>query len=344
MVLKKGEVEPPTEDYTKLGPFYIPPYPLFNKSLLQFLVDNICGQDYNLLNFWTQEKLKEKLVPFISRKGKVSLRTIEWLVVNYSSRHGSYIKKDGKYIYINNEYTTWQSKFGKDKFDPFCRRGNKLPKIIKTGSVGKNIILDVKLDDTIKDLKEKIFEKKGFNLKNQIIIYKDRKLLNDIKTLNDYKIPFDNCNNCEYCNNMKKLKIPKIIEDNFCTSEKKLNLVFKTLKSGNILIFIDINSTYLDIANKLKFRVLNEETKKYTWYKTNVAQLNFIHFAYLFKVIQLAENNCEEISKEMNNANKERKRSRSRSKSKKREPFTPKKQKFAIVYKKIKNKFSKELE
>jgi len=81
-------------------------------------------------------------------------------------------------------------------------------------------------------------------------------------------------------------------------------------------------------------------------YTTNVAQLNFIHWAYLYNIINYAIEHKNSISKEMKRANKERKIQfnrkkipKSLSQRKKREPFVSKKYKSEIYFKSIPNKF-----
>ena len=64
-------------------------------------------------------------------------------------------------------------------------------KIIVKFLTGKEIQVDVENSDTIENLKNKIQEKEGIPPNQQRIIY-DEKLLEDIKTMNDYKIK-DGC-------------------------------------------------------------------------------------------------------------------------------------------------------
>lgn len=79
--------------------------------------------------FYTDERIEEILIPLLTQRYEISLRSIDWLATNYSKKY--YIarvsydesKEDHfKVITINNEYTNTLRKNHSMKFDPFRRR------------------------------------------------------------------------------------------------------------------------------------------------------------------------------------------------------------------------------
>lgn len=82
-----------------------------------------------LAHYYTSDRVKEVLLPVISRNGedKLSLRALDWLVTNYSKKNPIIYKvkpadMPEKFVNMYTEYKTWLWKYRRTHFDPFRRR------------------------------------------------------------------------------------------------------------------------------------------------------------------------------------------------------------------------------
>ena len=70
--------------------------------------DVVSGKSYitqTLRHFYTKERIENILIPLIRQTGPISLRTLDWLVVNYSKKHNiSCHTKKGELFNIHNGY------------------------------------------------------------------------------------------------------------------------------------------------------------------------------------------------------------------------------------------------
>ena len=93
----------------------------------------------SLLKFYSEKYNKNKIIEIlIDNKDKLSLRSIDWFVTNYSKKnnifYSIYYNKNGNYFTLGetneyrkniNVYLSYKSQlkaYSKKKFDPFCRR------------------------------------------------------------------------------------------------------------------------------------------------------------------------------------------------------------------------------
>jgi hypothetical protein len=91
--------------------------------------------------------LKEKLVDVLSGPGKVSLRSIDWFITNYSKKNNIYYllhrdilghptdEVNSACTYSFNVHQSYKSQlkaYSKKSFDPFCRR-DRIPFILDSG-------------------------------------------------------------------------------------------------------------------------------------------------------------------------------------------------------------------
>ena len=80
----------------------------------------------SLLPFYTDETLRTVMLPVVDRKvatGRVSLRCVEWLVVNHAKTSPILIKHGpGRATSVYTEYKVWLSRYRRALFDPFRRR------------------------------------------------------------------------------------------------------------------------------------------------------------------------------------------------------------------------------
>lgn len=77
--------------------------------------------------FSTKTEYMKSMLHMIGPDGDLSLRSLDWLVTNYSKKHGTYYKlllPDGreKTFYIHLQYKKELSYHSKNYFDPFCRQ------------------------------------------------------------------------------------------------------------------------------------------------------------------------------------------------------------------------------
>ena len=92
----------------------------------------------SLIQFFENEYYQEQLYMILTNEKKISLRSIDWFITNYSKKNNIYyliyenkegIRKfnenDNKLIKNINVFLSYKSQlkaYSKKKFDPFCRR------------------------------------------------------------------------------------------------------------------------------------------------------------------------------------------------------------------------------
>lgn len=88
--------------------------------------DPVCGDSFlahNLRKFFTPDVTRRVLIPLVSQTSPVSLRTLDWLVVNYAKTYNIVCTaKDGSIFNIFNGYKVALSAYRRIRFDPFRRR------------------------------------------------------------------------------------------------------------------------------------------------------------------------------------------------------------------------------
>ena len=105
----------------------------------------------SLKRFYTIPYNKNKLVSVLSSDSKVSLRSIDWFITNFSKKNNTYYliyetkdltptfnEKNHHYRENMNVYHSYKSQlkaYSKQKFDPFCRRDRILFEIDAETSV-----------------------------------------------------------------------------------------------------------------------------------------------------------------------------------------------------------------
>ena len=76
--------------------------------------------------FFQDREHLQTLLDLLVTKSEISMRTLEWFVINYSRRHRtSYRVSDNGHKYrfvVYDEYRKQMDAYGKDHFDPFCRK------------------------------------------------------------------------------------------------------------------------------------------------------------------------------------------------------------------------------
>lgn len=78
---------------------------------------------YYLKNNVTYLDAENILIPLINHTGPVSLRVLDWTVVNWSKSHNATCTTlDGKVVYIHDAYAQYLAKWKRKLFDPFRRR------------------------------------------------------------------------------------------------------------------------------------------------------------------------------------------------------------------------------
>jgi hypothetical protein len=76
--------------------------------------------------FTTKHRMQKILVPITSLISKLSLRILDWFVINYSRRHHiSISKENGSVVRIYDDYRAWLRHWKRSLFDPF-RRGHRV--------------------------------------------------------------------------------------------------------------------------------------------------------------------------------------------------------------------------
>jgi hypothetical protein len=79
-----------------------------------------------LLPFFTQERIEKMVVPIISVTSKISLRALDWLVINYSKKHKVVLVNPQSHIInVYDDYRAWLHHWKRPLFDAF-RRGPRI--------------------------------------------------------------------------------------------------------------------------------------------------------------------------------------------------------------------------
>ena len=101
------------------------------RKMVSFKVDServLTSRETCLLSFlkrqYTNDVARSVLVPLITQKSPVSLRALDWAVVNWSKKHNIVCssKTPGEKTNIHNAYRTTLSYWKRRLFDPFRRR------------------------------------------------------------------------------------------------------------------------------------------------------------------------------------------------------------------------------
>ena len=79
----------------------------------------------NLMNFYSDEKLMNRMLKIITGDSKVSLRIVDWFATNYAKKYYTvYSLEDGdetKRFKVYFDYKLKLKAYSKKRFDPFCR-------------------------------------------------------------------------------------------------------------------------------------------------------------------------------------------------------------------------------
>jgi len=79
-----------------------------------------------LLPFFTRERIAKMVVPIISVTSKISLRALDWLVINYSKKHKVVLVNTHSHIVnVYDDYRAWLHHWKRPLFDAF-RRGTRI--------------------------------------------------------------------------------------------------------------------------------------------------------------------------------------------------------------------------
>lgn len=81
----------------------------------------------NLMKFYNKDNNLEKILPIINGESKLSIRSIDWFVTNYSKKNYTIYNVDDEVtgttkrfkVYI--DYKLKLKAYSKKRFDPFCR-------------------------------------------------------------------------------------------------------------------------------------------------------------------------------------------------------------------------------
>lgn len=80
----------------------------------------------DMLPYYTEDKIRNLLLPIITQKDTLSLRVLDWLVTNYAKKHNIVYKYkvEGETLMLNvySEYKSWLRNYRRRNFDPFRRR------------------------------------------------------------------------------------------------------------------------------------------------------------------------------------------------------------------------------
>lgn len=77
-----------------------------------------------LLRRLTRARLLRVLCPFASRRAVLSLRELEWFVINYAKRLRLAGRARGEVYPVYDTYLRWRQRWGQAMFDLYARRGS----------------------------------------------------------------------------------------------------------------------------------------------------------------------------------------------------------------------------
>jgi hypothetical protein len=76
----------------------------------------------NLMAFYKDEKIMDRMLKIITGESKVSLRIVDWFATNYAKKYYTvYSLEDAKRFKVYFDYKLKLKAYSKKKFDPFCR-------------------------------------------------------------------------------------------------------------------------------------------------------------------------------------------------------------------------------
>lgn len=104
-------VSPPETGEVRIGDFYVPRGKLHQRQLIRL---------NELHAFFTKEKRDELLIPIVRSQTDVSLRALDWFVVNFAKRRK--VVCSGHDDSVFTSYKNWLRHFRRRDFDPFRRR------------------------------------------------------------------------------------------------------------------------------------------------------------------------------------------------------------------------------
>ena len=80
----------------------------------------------SLINFFTNRKNLDQVIPIITGKSNISLRILDWFVTNYSKKNNIHyqitLNNKIKNFIVYLDYKSQLKAYSKRQFDPFCRR------------------------------------------------------------------------------------------------------------------------------------------------------------------------------------------------------------------------------
>lgn len=79
-----------------------------------------------LMNFFNDERVERIVIPIISINSRISLRALDWFVINYSKKHKIALIGGKAHVFnVYNDYRAWLRYWKRDLFDAF-RRGPRV--------------------------------------------------------------------------------------------------------------------------------------------------------------------------------------------------------------------------
>lgn len=87
---------------------------------------NKCQRLQKLLPILTEQRMRQIIVPIISVTSRISLRALDWLVINYSKKHKiALLNKQCHLLSVYDDYRAWLSYWKRPLYDAF-RRGPRI--------------------------------------------------------------------------------------------------------------------------------------------------------------------------------------------------------------------------
>ena len=79
-----------------------------------------------LVSFFHTDRINNVLIPIISMRSVVSLRALDWFIINYAKRHRiTLINKYSHFLSVYDDYRVWLKYWRRSIFDAF-RRGTRI--------------------------------------------------------------------------------------------------------------------------------------------------------------------------------------------------------------------------
>lgn len=140
----------------------------------------------NLKQFYSEPNNIKILLPILEGKTKISLRSLDWFVTNYSKNNNVILNNNSKYYNVWLDYKSQLKAFSKKSFDPFCRRNRIVFEVLKdkylTTTVGQLNFFKWAIENNILTYVNeniKLIEKDMNANKNYININTNKKLNNN---------------------------------------------------------------------------------------------------------------------------------------------------------------------